>query len=388
MRAGPCSRRSAALLHRALSHDGRRTGRSARGSADAQARGPLSQGNSRRRDLRERIMRIDSADEARHDRRDNRARHRRSHVRWPLSTPRKGTACAIPTSFLVAYAPPRLSYLTLSRLTGPRQGAQRGGWRRWDLKKRLKAVEDLAAETFENYKNFVNPPLARVMKLSGSPVEVRASGTTIWDQTGKAYLDFAGRLRRLHAGTFASARGRRGARADRTHVAFRARRCSTCARTRGAAAWRNLRRAICRSRFGATAAPKRSKARSNSRAPRPGARRSSERSTRITARRSARSRSAGAKRSKRRFVRCSPTRRTFRTAMRRCSTKRCATRRHSSSNRCKAKAASTCRRWVICARCARRAIVPAHSLSPTKCRPGSGAAATVSRANATASSPT
>ena len=53
-------------------------------------------------------------------------------------------------------------------------------------------MEDLAAEAFENYKNFINPPLARVMKISGSPVEVRASGTTIWDQNGKAYLDFAG----------------------------------------------------------------------------------------------------------------------------------------------------------------------------------------------------
>jgi putrescine aminotransferase len=53
-------------------------------------------------------------------------------------------------------------------------------------------TEDLAAETFENYKNYINPPLARVMKLSGSPVEVRASGCTIWDQNGKAYLDFAG----------------------------------------------------------------------------------------------------------------------------------------------------------------------------------------------------
>ena len=53
-------------------------------------------------------------------------------------------------------------------------------------------TKDLAAEVFENYKNYVNPPLARVMKLSGSPVEVRASGTTIWDQNGKAYLDFAG----------------------------------------------------------------------------------------------------------------------------------------------------------------------------------------------------
>ncbi len=30
------------------------------------------------------------------------------------------------------------------------------------------------------------------MRLSGSPIEVRASGCTIWDQNGKAYLDFAG----------------------------------------------------------------------------------------------------------------------------------------------------------------------------------------------------
>ena len=51
---------------------------------------------------------------------------------------------------------------------------------------------DLAAEAYENYKRYVNPPLARVMRLSGSPVEVRARGCTIWDQNGKAYLDFAG----------------------------------------------------------------------------------------------------------------------------------------------------------------------------------------------------
>ncbi len=50
----------------------------------------------------------------------------------------------------------------------------------------------LTAEVFENYKNYVNPPLARVMKISGSPVEVRASGSTIWDAAGKSYLDFAG----------------------------------------------------------------------------------------------------------------------------------------------------------------------------------------------------
>jgi len=53
-------------------------------------------------------------------------------------------------------------------------------------------AQALYDETYENYKSYLNPPLARVMKLSGSPVEVRASGTTIWDHTGKAYLDFAG----------------------------------------------------------------------------------------------------------------------------------------------------------------------------------------------------
>jgi putrescine aminotransferase len=47
-------------------------------------------------------------------------------------------------------------------------------------------------ETYENYKAFVNPSLARVMKLSGSPVATAAHGATIWDHEGKAYLDFAG----------------------------------------------------------------------------------------------------------------------------------------------------------------------------------------------------
>jgi putrescine aminotransferase len=51
---------------------------------------------------------------------------------------------------------------------------------------------DLAQEAFENYRDYVNPPLARVMKLSGSPVEVFAEGCTIVDSTGKSYLDFAG----------------------------------------------------------------------------------------------------------------------------------------------------------------------------------------------------
>ncbi|HEY5257567.1 MAG TPA: aspartate aminotransferase family protein, partial [Candidatus Baltobacteraceae bacterium] len=54
------------------------------------------------------------------------------------------------------------------------------------------SAQELVDETFENYRRYVNPPLARVMKISGSPIEVRASGSTIWDQNGKAYLDFAG----------------------------------------------------------------------------------------------------------------------------------------------------------------------------------------------------
>ncbi len=54
------------------------------------------------------------------------------------------------------------------------------------------SAEELYTETYENYKNYVNPPLARVMKVSGSPVEVRARGSTIFDHRGKAYLDFAG----------------------------------------------------------------------------------------------------------------------------------------------------------------------------------------------------
>ncbi len=51
---------------------------------------------------------------------------------------------------------------------------------------------DLASEAYENYRRYLNPPLARVMKLSGAPVEVFAQGATIVDHTGKKYLDFAG----------------------------------------------------------------------------------------------------------------------------------------------------------------------------------------------------
>ncbi|HEY0394334.1 MAG TPA: aspartate aminotransferase family protein [Candidatus Elarobacter sp.] len=47
-------------------------------------------------------------------------------------------------------------------------------------------------EVTDDYRAHVNPPLARVMKVSGSPVEVRAEGCTITDHNGKTYLDFAG----------------------------------------------------------------------------------------------------------------------------------------------------------------------------------------------------
>lgn len=54
------------------------------------------------------------------------------------------------------------------------------------------STQALYDEAYENFRDYVNPPLARVMKLSGSPLEMRAHGTTIVDHTGKAYLDFAG----------------------------------------------------------------------------------------------------------------------------------------------------------------------------------------------------
>lgn len=42
------------------------------------------------------------------------------------------------------------------------------------------------------YKEFINPPLARFMKIAGAGVEVEAHGCRVYDQTGKAYLDFCG----------------------------------------------------------------------------------------------------------------------------------------------------------------------------------------------------
>ncbi|MBC5823617.1 MAG: aspartate aminotransferase family protein [Candidatus Eremiobacteraeota bacterium] len=47
-------------------------------------------------------------------------------------------------------------------------------------------------DVYASYKDFVNPPLARFMKLAGAPVEMRASGCRIWDEAGRSYLDFCG----------------------------------------------------------------------------------------------------------------------------------------------------------------------------------------------------
>lgn len=58
------------------------------------------------------------------------------------------------------------------------------------------ALEEQQLSLFDTvytaYKEFVNPPLARFMKMAGAPVEVRARGTRVWDHTGKSYLDFCG----------------------------------------------------------------------------------------------------------------------------------------------------------------------------------------------------
>jgi putrescine aminotransferase len=42
------------------------------------------------------------------------------------------------------------------------------------------------------YKEFLNPPLARFMKVAGAAIEVRAKGCRVFDHTGKSYLDFCG----------------------------------------------------------------------------------------------------------------------------------------------------------------------------------------------------
>lgn len=45
---------------------------------------------------------------------------------------------------------------------------------------------------YEAYKEYINPPLARFMKLAGATIETEASGCRIYDENGKSYLDFCG----------------------------------------------------------------------------------------------------------------------------------------------------------------------------------------------------
>lgn len=58
------------------------------------------------------------------------------------------------------------------------------------------AVDEQQTTLFDNvytaYKEYINPPLARFMKVAGAPIEVRAEGVRVWDHTGKSYLDFCG----------------------------------------------------------------------------------------------------------------------------------------------------------------------------------------------------
>ena len=57
---------------------------------------------------------------------------------------------------------------------------------------RAEQAAALFDEVYAAYKQFVNPPLARFMKLAGAGVEVAAHGCRVIDHTGKSYLDFCG----------------------------------------------------------------------------------------------------------------------------------------------------------------------------------------------------
>src|ERR1700681_1916284 len=64
---------------------------------------------------------------------------------------------------------------------------------RQSMAKQLDADQSsLFDKVYADYKEFVNPPLARFMKLAGAPVEERAQGCRVFDTNGKSYLDFCG----------------------------------------------------------------------------------------------------------------------------------------------------------------------------------------------------
>ncbi len=47
-------------------------------------------------------------------------------------------------------------------------------------------------DVYAAYKEFINPPLARFMKLAGAGVEIEGHDCRVYDHTGKSYLDFCG----------------------------------------------------------------------------------------------------------------------------------------------------------------------------------------------------
>jgi putrescine aminotransferase len=53
-------------------------------------------------------------------------------------------------------------------------------------------VSDRFDDVYGAYKDYINPPLARFMKLAGATVETEARGCRIFDENGKSYLDFCG----------------------------------------------------------------------------------------------------------------------------------------------------------------------------------------------------
>ncbi len=100
------------------------------------------------------------------------------------------------------------------------------------------------------------------MKVSGSPVEVRAAGTTIWDHEGKAYLDFAGgygvfTLGHSHPRVVAAVK----AQLDLMSLSGKTMFDPLAGRLARAG---RVRPATCRCRSSPTAAPRRSRARSSS----------------------------------------------------------------------------------------------------------------------------
>jgi putrescine aminotransferase len=61
------------------------------------------------------------------------------------------------------------------------------------MAKQLDAEQtSLFDKVYADYKEYINPPLARFMKLAGAPVEERAQGCRVFDTNGKSYLDFCG----------------------------------------------------------------------------------------------------------------------------------------------------------------------------------------------------